>query len=145
MKKIKLALAGVGFVLIICAFTGWYLYNKPHTGVSNIDAEVQITAVDLFNDFQRDSTTASMKYLDKVIEVTGNITDIQNAGGSQIIFLSSNDAMGGVNCKLSSDKDNKNITAKKSTTVTIKGRCSGYLRDEALGIGDVNLVDCIVR
>ena len=42
--KVKLALAGIGILLIIFASIGWYLYNKPHTGVSNIDADVHITA-----------------------------------------------------------------------------------------------------
>ena len=66
------------------------------------------------------------------------MSDIQNVNGSQIILLGSAEAMGGVSCKLSNEEKDKKITAKKSTTVTIKGRCSGYLMD-------VNLVDCILK
>ena len=137
MKK-KLVLAGIGIIVIIIASTGWYLYNKPHSGVSNIDADVKITAGDLFRDYQNDEATANKKYLNKVIEVTGNIADIQNVNGSQIILLSTKDEMGGVNCQLSNSEKDKDITLKKSTTITIKGRCSGYLMD-------VNLVDCILK
>ena len=88
--------------------------------------------------YQNDEATANKKYLNKVIEVTGNIADIQNVNGSQIILLSTKDEMGGVNCQLSNSEKDKDITLKKSTTITIKGRCSGYLMD-------VNLVDCILK
>lgn len=136
--KIKPVLAGVGILLVIFALIGWYLYNKPHTGISNIDAEMKTAAADLFNEFQRDEAAANKKYLNKVIEVTGNIADIQNVNGSQIIFLSSNDAMGGVSCRLNNADNKKNAIPGKSATVIIKGRCSGYTMD-------VNLVDCILK
>ena len=137
--KIKLAItAGIIVVLIICAAVGWYLYNKPHKGVADIETDIRITASNLYNDFQHDETLANKKYLNKVIEVTGNVSEVQNVNESQIILLSSSGDMGGVSCQLSNDESDKKITVKKSTTVTIKGKCSGYLMD-------VNFVDCVLR
>ena len=136
--KVKPALAGIAILLIIFASIGWYLYNKPHQGISNAETDLHITSVDLYNDFQRNETLANQKYLNKIIEVTGNISDVKNVNGSKIIFLNSNEAMGEVSCKLSNDDNPKNITAKKSTTITIKGKCTGYTMD-------VNLVDCIIK
>ncbi|MEO6329451.1 MAG: hypothetical protein ABIO55_10975 [Ginsengibacter sp.] len=136
--KFKLALAGTGILLIIFSSIGWYMYNKPHAGISNIEADVHITAASLYNDFLLDEATANKKYLNKIIEVTGNISDIQKLYGSQIILLGSDEALGGVSCKLSNDENDKNSTAKILTTVTIKGKCSGYLMD-------VNLVDCVLK
>lgn len=137
--KVKLALAAGGIVLlIISAAVGWYLYNKPHTGVENVEADIHITAADLYNDFEHDEALANKKYLNKVIEVTGNVSEVQNVNGSQIILLSSTSDAGGVSCQLTNDENNKKSTVKKSTTITIKGRCSGYLMD-------VNLVDCLLE
>jgi hypothetical protein len=135
--KVKPALAGMGILLLI-AIAGLYLYNKPHTGVSNVDTDLNITAAALLKDFEQDEKLANNKYLNKVIEVTGNVTDIQNVNGSQIILLGSDVAVGGVSCKMSNDKNIKKQLPKKSTTITIKGKCSGYLMD-------VNLVDCIIK
>ena len=136
--KVKLAIvAGTVIVLLICAAIGWYVYNKPHTGVAGIEADIIMTAADLYNDFQHDETLANTKYLNKIIEVTGNVSELQNVNGSQIILLSSTGDMGGVSCQLSND-ENKKVTIKKSTTITVKGKCSGYLMD-------VNLVDCVLK
>ena len=137
--KTKLAIvAGSVIVLILCGALGWYLYNKPHKGVADIGADIHITAADLYNDFQHDETLANKKYLNKVIEVTGNVSDIQNVNGSQIILLNSNEDAGGVSCQLANDENNKKITVKKSATITVKGKCTGYLID-------VNLVDCVLK
>ena len=136
--KVKLAIvAGCVVILIICAAIGWHLYNKPHKGVADIEADVHITATELYNDFQRDENLANKKYLNKVIEVTGNVSDVQNVNGSTIILLSSGGDMGGISCQLTNDKNNK-TDIKKSTTIRVKGKCSGFLMD-------VNLVDCVLK
>ncbi|MEP6596582.1 MAG: hypothetical protein ABJA71_11585, partial [Ginsengibacter sp.] len=137
VMKVKLAILAGG-IFIICAAIGWYMYNKPHKGVAGIEADIKIQAADLYNDYQRDETLANKKYLNKVIEVTGNVSEVQNVNGSQIILLSSTGDMGGVSCQLANDESNRKIIVKKSTTVTIKGKCSGYLMD-------VNLVDCVLK
>lgn len=136
--KIKLALAGIGILLLILAAVGWYLYNKPHAGVANIEADVSVTAAQLYKDFQQDETLANKKYLNKVIEVSGNIADVQHINDVQIILLNSGETLGGVSCRLNNSDNNKNYTVKKSGKLTVKGRCSGYLMD-------VNLVDCIIK
>jgi DNA/RNA endonuclease YhcR with UshA esterase domain len=136
--KVKLAIAvGISILLLIGAAVGWNLYNKPHEGVKNVEADMRMSAADLFNDFQRNENVANKKYLNKVIEVTGIVSEVQNANGSQIILLSSADDMGGVSCQLTNDEHNKKIQIKKSTKITVKGKCSGYLMD-------VNLVDCVL-
>jgi hypothetical protein len=136
--KVKLAIiAGSVILLLICAAVGWYMYNKPHQGVADIEADVHITAADLYGDFQRDENLANKKYLSKVIEVAGTVSEVQNVNGSQIILLSSGSDMGGISCQLANDKNNK-ADVKKSTTITVKGKCSGFLMD-------VNLVDCVLK
>jgi DNA/RNA endonuclease YhcR with UshA esterase domain len=136
--KLKPAIAGTCILLLILAAPGWYLYNKPHAGVANVSAEAHVTASKLCNDFELNETLANKNYLNKVLEVTGNVSDIQNENGSQIILLSSDKSMGGVSCRLSNSEKHINMAIKKSAMVTIKGKCSGYLMD-------VNLVDCILK
>jgi hypothetical protein len=137
--KVKLAIAaGIVILLLICAAVGWHQYNKPHTGVRDVEPDVRMSASDLFNDFQRDEAVANKKYLSKVIEVTGTVSEVENVNGSQIVLLSSAGDMAGVSCQLTNDEQNKKLQIKKSTKITVKGKCSGYLMD-------VNLVDCVLR
>ena len=134
--KVKLAI--VAGCIVICAAIGWYVYNEPHKGVSDVKPDIQITAADLYNDFQRNEASANKKYLNKVIEVTGNVSEVQNVNGSPIILLSSTGDMGGVSCQLANNGSNNKNNLKTSTIITIKGKCSGYLMD-------VNLVDCVLK
>ena len=137
--KVKLAI--VAGCIVICAAIGWFIYNmynEPHKGVADVKPDIQTTAADLYNDFQRDETAANKKYLNKVIEVTGNVSEVQNVNGSQIILLSSTGDMGGISCQLTNDENSKRNIVKKSTIITVKGKCSGYLMD-------VNLVDCVLK
>ena len=106
-------------------------------GVADIEADVRMTATDLYDDFQHDETLANKKYLNKVIEVTGTVSEVQNVNGSQIILLDSGRDMGGISGQLANDKNNK-ADIKKSTIITVKGKCSGFLID-------VNLVDCVLK
>lgn len=134
MKKKYFIIAGVLLLLII----GWgfYKYNKPHAGIADQKADYVMTAADLFNSFQKDESAANKKYLGKVIAVKGMISAIQAGSGNTNIQIDVS-PMGGVNCSFSKTDGQTLKTLKKGDTLTIKGRCTGFLMD-------VNLVDCVL-
>jgi hypothetical protein len=124
-------------VLILLCLAGWavYEYKKPHTDAGDKTTNIYIDATSLYNDFSKNETNANAKYLDKIIEVTGIVDDVQNTNGALVIMLNANQMMGGINCKMF---DAKNNFLKKGDKITIKGKCSGFL-------SDVNLVDCVIK
>ena len=132
MKKKYFIIAGILLLLII----GWgfYKYNKPHAGIADQKTDYILTAAELFNSFQKDESAANKKYLGKVIEVKGRISVIQAGSGNTNIQIDAS-PMGGVNCSFSSADEQVLKTLKKGDTLTVKGRCTGFLMD-------VNLVDC---
>ena len=132
MKKKYFIIAGILLLLII----GWgfYKYNKPHAGIADQKTDYTLTAVDLFNSFQKDESAANKKYLEKVSEVKGMISVIQVGSANTNIQIDAS-PMGGVNCSFSSADEQVLKTLKKGDTLTVKGRCTGFLMD-------VNLVDC---
>ena len=134
MKKKYFIIAGILLLLII----GWgfYKYNKPHAGIADQKTDYTLTAVDLFNSFQKDESAANKKYLGKVIGVKGSISVVQTGSGNTNIQMDAS-PMGGVNCSFSNADEQTLKTLKKGDTLTIKGRCTGFLMD-------VNLVDCVV-
>ena len=136
MTRKHAVLAGVAIVIIALAGMGLYWYNKPHAGVGNKAPEVQISVADLYNEYQRDELNADKKFLNRIIEVTGEVTDVQTTSGSTIITLSLAGELGGVSCRLATN-ENPNIDSHKTKIMTIKGKCSGFLMD-------VNLVDCVI-
>jgi hypothetical protein len=134
MKKRLFAFAGI---LLLCgAGWGFYLYNKPHSGVENIEPAVTIAAPALYRQYSANEKDGDARFLDKVIEVTGTVSDVQKTDTTVNILLKAGE-IGGINCSLSM-KDNKTELPSIGETVTVKGRCTGFLMD-------VELVDCIIK
>jgi DNA/RNA endonuclease YhcR with UshA esterase domain len=126
LKKIVLILLFV--LLAVATYTWFFVWNKPQTNVAKADA-LKIKASALFNEYSTNEQTANQKYLEKILEVTGEVTSItKNVEGQTVILLKTNDPMFGVNCTM----EEKNIVLKEGDAVTIKGICTGYLTDVVL-------------
>jgi uncharacterized protein YxeA len=130
MKKNKIILIVVIFV--IAAF-GLYLYiYKDHRNIASEKESYLVTASSIYDEFKKDETKANRKYLDKTIEVEGEISSLDVV--SNVIVL--DDKLVAV----LKDKIPANI--KTLTVVKIKGRFIGYddLLEE-LKMDQCNLVD----
>jgi hypothetical protein len=125
--------------ILICALigvgTGIYLWNKPHKKAEDIQG-IRITATALAQDYKADEKTADTKYLNKVIEVSGTIDEVdKNQDGGTMVVLQTGDPMAGVQCSMRE----KNVNPAKGQQTTIKGFCSGN------GITGVTLTDCVSK
>jgi DNA/RNA endonuclease YhcR with UshA esterase domain len=129
MKKIILGILILG---IAGAFIAYTMYNKPHVDVAETSADVSISANKILQDFSSDETTANAKYLDKIIQVKGEISSIKTENEIGVISLKTNNDFGSVNCHLSAASTKKITTLKMGQTITVKGICTGYLMDVIL-------------
>jgi hypothetical protein len=135
MNYMKRALVTLPLLILLCiAVWAVYEYKKPHTDAGNKTTDVQTDAVSLYNDFAKNERTANTKYLDKIIEVSGTVDEIQKTNGALVVILDANQMMGGISCKMF---DSTNTSLKKGDKIIIKGKCAGLL-------SDVNLVDCVL-
>ena len=65
------------FFLLILMAIGAYLYTyRNHRDIANEEGSYTITTSEIFTEFQVNESSANAKYLDKTIEVTGNISGI---------------------------------------------------------------------
>lgn len=121
-------------ILLACVI-GYSIHKilRPHQNVSGTDASARISAAELYNQFINSEAEANKKWIGRVIEVKGVVSSITETGNFASIQLNVND--GGINCSfLKTDLDKK---INKGDTVTIKGKCTGFLMD-------VNFVDCVL-
>lgn len=101
------------------------MYNKPHRDPSS-EASIKISSTELFRSYENDEATANGLYLDKVLEVSGKITEITtNQESIPIVVLETENPMFGVRFTM----ENPILNAKSGDSVTIKGICTGYLSD----------------
>ena len=128
MKK-NIIITVIGFV-ILWIFIGFYMYNKPHRNIAKAKADYVLTANKLFDDFDTNEKESNKKYLDKVIQVSGKIIDIdKDQNGQEVLTLEAENAMiGGVSCTI---KD-KNAEFTKGDNVELKCKCTGFLSDVVL-------------
>jgi hypothetical protein len=127
----------VGIVILCVAGWGIYKVFKPHTNVGGEEAVAKLTSVNFYNEFQKSEKLADAKWVGKVVEVTGTISSISESGNYVSINLEAT-ADGGVNCSISKKDLSPDDKFNKGDSLTIKGKCTGFLMD-------VNLVDCVVK
>ena len=133
MKKTgKILLAIVLIGLVIGAVIFYKLWYAPHRDVKD-ETAISVTAQGIIDAYSSDEKKANTLYLDKAIEVSGEVTDISKTQqGKTVISLKTSDPMAGVRCTM---KENADV--KPGDQIKVKGICSGFLMD-------VTLIDCYV-
>jgi hypothetical protein len=138
LKKRKFFWLGILLLLLIVAGWAYYQFQRPHQSAAGETANVTIGADSLYGQYLSDEKGCDTKYLGKVVQVNGKLSEIQHSGQSEIWILSTGaNNGGGVNCQLFPGEKVPEPHPKPGDIVTVKGRCTGFLMD-------VNLSDCIV-
>ena len=141
-RKTKIILLLVVALFVVGLISTFLLWNKPHVNVENADG-IKVSAVELYNIYQNDSTKANATYTNNIVEVSGQVTQINhNQQNQTVILLKTNIQDASVNCTMEEKPGNISV----GSTVALKGICNGYVSGDAdLGIpGDVILVRCYV-
>ncbi len=111
-KKITL----ISFLIIgVAVLIGYNYIYKDHRDISEEIATHKIEAVNFSSEFAGNPEEAERKYLNKIIEITGIVSEIS----SSEITLNN-----GVFCSFLETQNITNLSPGKQ--ITIKGRCIGY-------------------
>ena len=130
-SKRKIVLIVIAAAIFGGAAYGFYMWNKPARDVTE-EKGIQITAIAIFDSFTVNENRANALYLNKAIQVTGEVTEIKtNQAGEPVVYLKSNDPVFGVNCTF---KENPGAIVKGST-ITFKGICTGFTADVVINRG----------
>lgn len=126
---------------------GWYAYseyNRPLASMTDTKPEVTIKAIDLIAAFEKNETSSSQQFIDKIIEVEGVLKESSTDDkGFYTLALGDESSMSSVRCSVDSLFTANAAQLSKGQTIKIKGVCSGFTMDELLG-SDVTLVRCAV-
>lgn len=134
MKRIlKYLIVAIVIIGTIGAVVGYYLFNKQQANLLDYKADFAITVDELCLAFETNETQANTRYLNKIIDVSGTIAEINNnADSSLTVTLREANAMSGVSCNiLKPDSSLKNSLVVGNKAI-IRGACSGYNLDVAL-------------
>lgn len=125
---VKIALFTVLFFVLAAVLVGLYFYNEKHPDLTKARADFKITATELQKEFEENESTASSKYINKILEVSGEVASI-NPSENKImnISLKTGNDMSSVICTLAASVDASKVNARAK--IVIRGECSGFLMD----------------
>ena len=94
----KIVSIAVLLAVIIVGVKVYLILTKPHRDVST-EKGVALTAQQLFDAFKTDENAANIKYLDKAIELSGEVLDIStNQDSNVVVNFKTNDSLFVINC-----------------------------------------------
>lgn len=130
MKKgLKIALIFAALGIVTAALVFQFVINKSHPDYEKEKAELSISAQDLFEMFRENSSLASTTYNGKVIEIEGQLTEIEsNDDQTFACFVLDEGMFGaeGVRISMLANHADRLKTISKGQTIVIKGYVTGY-------------------
>ncbi len=143
MKKALLLI--VLAVVLIGAAVYYFVYNKPHRDIVSEKATFSLPSAELYNAFTTNPDDANAKYLNKVVSVSGTVSDVTVLSETETkVVLSADDDLFGVACSFADDEVDKAKLIQEGNEITIKGLCTGYSGDDVMP-GDVVLIKCSIQ
>ena len=109
------------------------MYNKEHKDLSGVEPDYRLDATELYAEFEADEATANEKYLEKILEVSGDVNAIEYGNDSTLsVTLMPPNAFAGVICAFDNVENRDKLDIAQGDYVTIRGKCSGMLMDVLL-------------
>ncbi len=135
MSKKRLIRIIAFFVVVIAVglFTMSYMFRGAEKTVENIDAQFTVSSDELYNLFSSDEASANAKYLNKVVEVSGLVSEVETlASGQLVVLMATESPMGGVRCTFEANQEKIAKKVSVGAKHTIKRKCSGMLMEVVL-------------
>ena len=128
---LKIAIVVVVLIGAAGVLIGLKLYFKKHIDTANAKPDYVITATALQKEFEGNETTASAKYINKILEVSGSVASVTRADSSNLnVALKTGSDMSSVICTFTANSSASKF--KTGDEITLRGECSGFLMDVLL-------------
>lgn len=133
MKLIWKILLTVVVLGLIAAGYGYYQFSRPNKDLLGAKPDITIDATELLGAFSDNEQTANAKYLNKVINVRGQLKAIErDSSGGISLSLDCANPIAGVACQLDKSHLADAEWVHAGDSVSVVGVCTGYLTDVVL-------------
>jgi len=125
---VKIALFVVSFIALSVILAALYMFNLKQTDMAKAKPDFILTATELQKEFEDNESTASARYINKILEVTGTIGSITLADSNNLnISLKTGSDISSVICTFPAIGDPSKF--KAGDEIKLRGECSGFLMD----------------
>ena len=128
----KKIIIGILIIIVVGGIIAYRMYDERTPDIVNRKPDIVTDLKSLFASFNSDTSSASKEYIDRVIEVTGNVKSIDTSGA---IILGDDESESSVVCGLDRRHLKDHEKVKVGAVAVVQGRCTGYEKgEEILGI-----------
>ena len=121
--------------LIVIAAGAYFYINRKTQSLTDSNVDFKISAVKFLEEYSSDQVLSDKKYLGKVIQVEGNLKEIERDDkGSLTFVLGDLASMSSVRCSIDTTVVIDESAYPVGTAVSLKGECTGFNADD-LGLG----------
>jgi hypothetical protein len=119
-------------------------FNRTNVNIAGESSAYTVNARALIKEFNENDSSANRKYVGKVISVKGLVKDInKDERGYYTISLGDTTSMSSIRCSIDSIYTKTAIAVKRGMNIHVKGSCTGFNKDELLGL-DIIFNRCLV-
>ncbi|MEJ7627809.1 MAG: hypothetical protein WKF35_13170 [Ferruginibacter sp.] len=123
----------------------WYVFNEKFTDTTKRKAHFTIDATELIREYEKNATAANVKYADKILIVSGIVSETETVDTSVNIKFSNEESGAYI---IFAFQDQNIAEAKKireGEKIKIKGSCSGGAYSEILESVFITFKRCVLN
>ena len=131
MKRRTIIITCIAVAVIAGGLYGWHEYFRPNVDVASVKPAYHISTNSLLNEFSKDDSDATKKYLGKIIAVDGKVKKVEkDERGYYTIVLGTDGNTSSVRCAADTLHMQSIASLKEGSAVSVKGIFTGYNKDE---------------
>ena len=145
MKRKKIILL---LLLLAAAAVAWYgykEYTRINKDLASAKADFVLAATDLIKEYESNDSVSAKKYNGKILEINGQVKAVEKDDkGYYTVVIGDNTSMSAIRCAIDSLHNDKATGLINKSSVSVRGACTGYNKDE-MGLGsDIILNRCVL-
>jgi uncharacterized protein YycO len=115
------------------AYYGYNEYNRTNKDLSKVKPDITTSAAGIIKEFQDNESVSNKKFLGKIVELTGNVKKLEkDEQGDYTVVLGDASSQSSVRCLSDSNHRNEFSVIKENSTITIRGVCTGFKKNEEM-------------
>ena len=120
-----------GLILVLVAggiLAALYLYNMQGKDLQKVKPDFILSASELQGAFEADEAAASSNYINKIIEVSGEIESVKEGENQTLVVtLKTENPVSAVSCTFQTASGKPEFS--EGDYISLRGQCSGFLMD----------------
>ena len=102
-------------------------------------------AADFIASYSANQAEYDAKYLDKTITVSGPVAYAEALDGGCKVDIKGADDVQIISCNFEEGSLKESELPEEGASVTITGKCTGYIEEEMMGSKTINMVQCLIE